>query len=47
MPEIEAKRKADDMSVVPSKRTRTEITVVGTREKAVVTSSVSNYFQYS
>lgn len=41
MPEIEIKRKADDLSLVPAKRTRTEISVVGTREKAVVTSSVS------
>lgn len=41
MPEIEAKRKADELSVVPAKRTRHEISVVGTREKAVVTSSVS------
>ncbi|XP_059057733.1 U5 small nuclear ribonucleoprotein 40 kDa protein [Achroia grisella] len=40
MPEIEAKRKADDYSVVPAKRTRHEISVVGTREKAVVTSAV-------
>ncbi|CAH1638948.1 unnamed protein product [Spodoptera littoralis] len=40
MPELEAKRKADDLSVVPAKRTRHEISVVGTREKAVVTSSV-------
>lgn len=40
MPEIE-KRKADEYSVVPSKRTRHEISVVGTREKAVVTSAVS------
>ncbi|XP_061719038.1 U5 small nuclear ribonucleoprotein 40 kDa protein [Cydia pomonella] len=39
MPELE-KRKADDYSVVPSKKTRHEISVVGTREKAVVTSSV-------
>lgn len=41
MPEMEIKRKADEYSVVPSKRTRHEITVIGTREKAVVTSSVS------
>ncbi|XP_063829235.1 U5 small nuclear ribonucleoprotein 40 kDa protein [Ostrinia nubilalis] len=39
MPEIE-KRKAEDFSLVPSKRTRHEISVVGTREKAVVTSAV-------
>lgn len=39
MPELE-KRKADDFAVVPAKRTRHEISVVGTREKAVVTSSV-------
>ncbi|XP_026754638.1 U5 small nuclear ribonucleoprotein 40 kDa protein [Galleria mellonella] len=40
MPEMEIKRKADDYSVVPAKRTRHEISVVGTREKAVVTSAV-------
>ncbi|KAG6451132.1 U5 small nuclear ribonucleoprotein 40 kDa protein [Manduca sexta] len=40
MPEMEIKRKADDLAVVPSKRTRHEISVIGTREKAVVTSSV-------
>lgn len=45
MPEIE-KRKADDYSLVPSKRTRHEISVVGTREKAVVTSAVSIYLRY-
>lgn len=38
--EMEIKRKADDYSVVPAKKTRHEITVVGTREKAVVTSAV-------
>lgn len=42
MPEIEIKRKAEDTAVVPlSKRTRHEISVAGTREKAVVTSAVS------
>ncbi|CAH0400702.1 unnamed protein product [Chilo suppressalis] len=40
MADIEMKRKADDYSVVPAKKTRHEISVVGTREKAVVTSSV-------
>ncbi|CAG9134776.1 unnamed protein product [Plutella xylostella] len=40
MPEMETKRKADDYSVVPAKKTRHEISVVGTREKAVVTSAV-------
>lgn len=38
------KRKGDDYSIVPSKRTRNEISVVGTREKAVVTSAVSKLF---
>lgn len=42
MPEMDMKRKAEEFSMVPSKRTRHEITVVGTREKAVVTSSVKN-----
>lgn len=41
MPELEVKRKAEELSVVPAKKTRHEISVVGTREKAVVTSSVS------
>jgi hypothetical protein len=41
MAEVEIKRKADDLSVVPAKRTRHEISVAGTREKAVVTSAVS------
>lgn len=42
MPEIEMKRKGEEYSVVPAKKTRHEISVVGTREKAVVTSSVSS-----
>lgn len=42
MPEIEIKRKAEDAgAVVLSKRTRHEISVAGTREKAVVTSAVN------
>ncbi|CAG9565072.1 unnamed protein product [Danaus chrysippus] len=40
MPELEIKRKAEEYAVVPAKKTRHEISVVGTREKAVVTSSV-------
>ncbi|XP_068617848.1 U5 small nuclear ribonucleoprotein 40 kDa protein [Battus philenor] len=40
MPEMEIKRKADDYSMVPAKKIRHEISVVGTREKAVVTSNV-------
>lgn len=43
MPELE-KRKAEEVAIVPSKRTRHEISVVGTREKAVVTTSVSGLF---
>lgn len=39
MPELE-KRKADELSLVAAKRTRHEISVVGTRERAVVTSTV-------
>lgn len=46
MPELEAKRKAEELSLVPAKKTRHEISVVGTREKAVVTSSVS-YLYYT
>lgn len=37
---MEIKRKGEEYSVVPAKKTRHEISVVGTREKAVVTSSV-------
>lgn len=40
MPEMEMKRRGDEYSVVPAKKTRHEISVVGTREKAVVTSTV-------
>ncbi|CAK1550319.1 unnamed protein product [Leptosia nina] len=40
MPELEIKRKADEYSVVPAKKTRHEISVAGTREKAVVTATV-------
>lgn len=44
MPEMEIKRKADDYSMVPAKKIRHEISVVGTREKAVVTSNVRVLF---
>lgn len=40
MPELEIKRKAEEYAVVPAKKTRHEISVVGTREKAVVTATV-------
>lgn len=44
---MEIKRKADEYSVVPAKRTRHEISVAGTREKAVVTSSVSLFTRFN
>lgn len=43
---MELKRKADDQSLVSTKKPRHELSVIGAREKAVVSISVRLYSVY-